>query len=325
MNLVELTSTSPIELLEQWHRLNVACSLEMLPGLDPPTRLQSLGELDGNADMARRGLAAMDGDTMCGAFVWAEPLLEDLDSVWGWLGVDRQHRRVGVARSLLKAAAGELLPIGRTRVRGDVLHSSPGDGLCEALGARRVQTAMCNVLPLDSVDEAALAIWAGTVASGYTLRNWVTECPDDLVDAYARSREAMNDAPYGDEPHEDMTWDAERVRLLEQHRMKMRARVYYTVAVHDATGEVAGYTELIVTDPSATAEQDDTGVLRAHRGNGLGLLMKSANLLWLRAAEPQITTIATWNAASNKHMLAVNHKMGFREHSRWEDVALDLA
>jgi GNAT superfamily N-acetyltransferase len=325
VDIVELTADSPADLLAQWHRLHVACSLELLPGLDPPTELQALAELDSNADMARRGLVAMDGDTMCGALVWAEPLLEDLDSIWAWLGVAEGHRRRGVASTLLKAAAGELVPIGRTRVRGDVLSEAPGERFVDARGARHVQTALCNVLRLDSVDEPAIRDWAGTEAAGYSLRQWVTRCPDDLVDAYARSREAMNDAPYGEEPHDEMAWTADRVRLLEEHRAKMKARVYYTAAVHEPSGEVAGYTELIVTDPSATAEQDDTGVLRSHRGHGLGLLMKSANLLWLRDAEPQIKTIATWNAASNQHMLAVNHKMGFQKHSEWKDVALDLA
>jgi GNAT superfamily N-acetyltransferase len=279
VDILELTSESPAERLEQWHQLHVACSLELLPGLDPPTELQALAELDGNADMARRGLVVMDGEDMCGAFVWAEPLLEDLDSVWGWLGVDDAHRRRGVAQALLKAAAAALVPIGRTRVRGDVLSGSAAEQLVDSLGARHVQTALCNVLRLDAIDEPAIRAWAGEIAPGYTLRQWVTRCPDDLVDAYARSREAMNDAPYGEEPHDEMAWNADRVRLLEEHRAKMHARVYYTAAVHDDSGEVAGYTELIVTDPSATAEQDDTGVLRSHRGHGLGLLMKSANLL----------------------------------------------
>ena len=325
VDIVELTSESPAELLGQWHRLHAACSLELLPGLDPPTELQALAELDGNADMARRGVVAMDGEEMCGAFVWAEPLLEDLDSVWGWLGVDDVRRRRGVASALLKTAAAELVPIGRTRVRGDVLSGSAAQQLVDALGARRVQTALCNVLRLDAIDEPAIRSWASAISAGYSLRQWVTRCPDDLVDAYARSREAMNDAPYGEEPHDEMAWNADRVRLLEEHRTKMQARVYYTAAVHDESGVVAGYTELIVTEPGGTAEQDDTGVLRSHRGHGLGLLMKSANLLWLRDSEPQITTIATWNAVSNKHMLSVNHKMGFHKHSQWEDVALDLA
>ena len=33
---------------------------------------------------------------------------------------------------------------------------------------------------------------------------------------------------------------------------------------------------------------------------------------WLAAAEPQLVSIATWNAESNRHMIAVNERLGYR-------------
>ena len=35
-------------------------------------------------------------------------------------------------------------------------------------------------------------------------------------------------------------------------------------------------------------------------------------LQWLREAEPGLTTIDTWNAVSNSHMIAVNNAIGCR-------------
>ena len=50
---------------------------------------------------------------------------------------------------------------------------------------------------------------------------------------------------------------------------------------------------------------------RPHRGHRLGLLTKAAMLQWLAEAEPKVDRIVTGNAASNKHMIAVNETLGF--------------
>jgi hypothetical protein len=52
-------------------------------------------------------------------------------------------------------------------------------------------------------------------------------------------------------------------------------------------------------------------VLRAHRGHRLGLVLKIAMLHWLAEEEPQLLTIDTWNAKSNKHMVEVNEVLGY--------------
>ena len=54
-----------------------------------------------------------------------------------------------------------------------------------------------------------------------------------------------------------------------------------------------------------------TGVTREHRGHRLGLLVKVAMLEVLRAAEPQLERIDTWNAESNRYMIAVNEALGY--------------
>ena len=98
-------------------------------------------------------------------------------------------------------------------------------------------------------------------------------------------------------------------------------------ARHDATGELAGLTEVSV-DPAdpGWAHQQLTGVTRAHRGHRLGLLVKVAMAEWLKAAEPQVERLQTWNAQSNQYMIAVNEALGYtilgRPASWWKlDVA----
>ena len=59
------------------------------------------------------------------------------------------------------------------------------------------------------------------------------------------------------------------------------------------------------------AYQSDTLVVGAHRGNGLGMLVKLANLVRLAESSPERTVVYTWNADENEHMLAINIALGF--------------
>lgn len=88
-------------------------------------------------------------------------------------------------------------------------------------------------------------------------------------------------------------------------------------AVHDATGEIAGFTELELTgEAPPRADQGDTAVVPAHRGSGLGMWLKAAMLVRLRADRPDVARIVAGNASSNVHMLRINERLGFRPLAR---------
>ena len=86
-----------------------------------------------------------------------------------------------------------------------------------------------------------------------------------------------------------------------------------TVAL-DPAGAPVAYTELR-HNPGvpASATQEDTLVHAGHRGHGLGLWVKAVNLVALREAAPTVRRVHTWNAAENRHMLAINAGLGFLE------------
>jgi GNAT superfamily N-acetyltransferase len=134
----------------------------------------------------------------------------------------------------------------------------------------------------------------------------------------------MNDIPQEGLGHDDWDWTAARLRGHEDYRLRAGFHTVVSAAVHVASGEVAGYTELMAVGRPSTVLQEDTGVVRGHRGHGLGLLLKVANLRALLAHAPQTRTVVTWNAETNAHMLAVNNLLGFRSHSRWEQVTAPL-
>jgi len=122
----------------------------------------------------------------------------------------------------------------------------------------------------------------------------------------------MNDAPR-DEGWEEDVWDAQRVRERADGILRLTdVRGYSVAALHDATGEMAALTEVEI-DPEIPGWgfQGLTAVTRPHRGYRLGLLTKAAMLQWLAEAEPKVDRIVTGNAASNKHMIAVNETLGY--------------
>jgi GNAT superfamily N-acetyltransferase len=318
-----LSPASPQQRLRAWHQLNVVVQGEELAGLDPPSWAETLSELQTTVAERRWALLARDGDEAVGGYAGEESLLEDLDVGWGWLLVAPAHRRTGVGTRIAQAARERHLAAGRQRVESSVRVDSPAAAFAKRLGARVTQIEQCNVLRLADIG-VDLDDVVARPAAGYELRTWLGSCPAELVEAYAAAHAAMNDVPRGDDERDDWSWTPDRVRAAEARHKAAGVSALTSVAVHIASGEIAGYTDLQLSGRPTTAIQEDTGVVRDHRGHGLGLLVKAANLLALRRVAPQIDTVMTWNAETNTHMLAVNHRIGFRLHSRWEQVMLEL-
>jgi GNAT superfamily N-acetyltransferase len=118
--------------------------------------------------------------------------------------------------------------------------------------------------------------------------------------------------PLGDVQLEAEHWDQERVRAEYRRIAAMGRRVVDTFALHEASGVLVGYTQVQVPRESpAVAFQQDTLVMREHRGHRLGLRMKAVAALALMQECPATTTVRTWNADDNAPMLAVNQALGY--------------
>ena len=74
-------------------------------------------------------------------------------------------------------------------------------------------------------------------------------------------------------------------------------------------GSVVGTTFLYSDRASGRAANSGTGVLREHRGRGLGLLMKQHSLA--RAAAAGITRVTTQNDETNAPLLAITAHLGY--------------
>ena len=150
-------------------------------------------------------------------------------------------------------------------------------------------------------------------ASGYRVTSWVGATPPEFVEGYAWVKSRMStDAPSADLEIDEETWDAARIAEEDAEREAAGQLVLVTVAIHEESGQLAAFTELMIgADRDGATLQGDTLVLREHRGHRLGLLIKTASLLEWHARVPGSPRQLTWNAEENVPMLAINEQIGY--------------
>jgi GNAT superfamily N-acetyltransferase len=244
------------------------------------------------------------------------PDKEDKDRGFLLPAVHPAARRAGAGRELLRHAAGRAAANERTVFGSVAVQGSAGDAFARRVGAKLGLVEARRMLDLRTMPAGhfgRLREEAAAKAAGYTVVTWTGPTPQEHLGRVADAFNAMNDAPR-DEGYEDAIWDAERIRdRADLILRRTDVRGYTVAALDDATGEMAGFSQVEV-DPAQPewGYQGLTSVTRAHRGHRLGLLTKATMLEWLATTEPQIERIVTGNADSNKHMIAVNETLGYQ-------------
>jgi GNAT superfamily N-acetyltransferase len=282
----------------------------------------------------REAFGAWDGDELVGGadLQWEQ----DAEATTAYsvsFGVTRDRRREGIGSALLAAVEARAREVGRPTVV--IMASHPfDDGSGERMRPPQGDASIAADLPaarfarahgyeLGQLDRmSALEVTgrgdefrerrdAAARDDGYRIVLWRDRAPDDLVDALAAAHQRMSvDAPAGAIAYEEELWDAARVRAEEQLWLDA-GRTALSAAAVAPNGDVAGYTQLTLPPAKSVAYQDDTLVLGPHRGYGLGMRMKLANLVALAETAPTRTRVYTWNADENAHMLAINIALGF--------------
>jgi GNAT superfamily N-acetyltransferase len=292
---------------------------------------------------AHRGhawIGAWEGDTIVGRAGLGWERDPEASTVELTMGVLPSHRRRGIGSSLLAAAEEAARELGRSTVVAysdhpdavvtpgevPVLRAPDGDAVLPA-SAPAARFAAAHGYSLAQLERVSMLTVSGRTdefrrhlesrtgrasADGYRLELWIDRTPGELVDAYAAAREHMVlDVPAGGVTIDAERWDAARVRERESESLDGGTSLLVAAAVAP-DGAVAGYTELELPAGREIAYQYDTLVIGPHRGHGLGMLVKLANLVRLAETAPERSVVYTWNADENDHMLAINIELGFR-------------
>lgn len=233
--------------------------------------------------------------------------------------VPRPARRRSVGRALLRTAAEQARADACTIV--DAMCREEGTGLrfAEAMGLVPKLRERRSGLRFDRLDLALLAKWA-TPVPGYELVVFEDGYPADWLERLARAAAVMNTAPLDDFEMEPEVITPVELDELQRSRLAKGTLFTTIAAVETATGEIAGYTELLHRADRTIAEQEDTGVWPQHRNRGLGRLLKAAMLLRVLERRPWVRGVETWNAGSNDAMLRINIELGFQVLEWWWNI-----
>jgi GNAT superfamily N-acetyltransferase len=199
---------------------------------------------------------------------------------------------------------------------GSIPAGTPEVRLLQGLGytLEQVERGSRLALPLESgLLQAAHDTARVAAGDDYRVHTWAGPTPPEWREDIAHLLTRMStDAPTAglDEPEDP--WTVERL-LDDEAKEAESPRTSIVAAVeHVPSGTLVGFTEMTVpAEADRPVDQEDTIVLREHRGHRLGMLLKAANVLWLEQVSPGHPAILTYNAEENRHMLAVNEALGF--------------
>ena len=265
--------------------------------------------------------AAYDDGIMVGGVSLWFPLLDNLTKCWSSLGVDPDHRRRGIGSALVAQAVTRMRQEGRTilvsqsaypfarRQDHPYLRFAHANGFIVAIDEiRRVLP-----LPVDPTLLRTLAAQAAPRHAAYRIESFVDELPAELLTTFCALQNQLGvDAPTGDLDYEaeSLTPDLWRDRAAEE---KGLGRIRLTTVAIEGAANVVAYSELILAPaPSLDVWQWGTLVHREHRGHRLGTAVKVANLERLMVTDPARVRVLTCNAETNRHMVEINERLGFK-------------
>jgi len=295
-------------------------AVKRMRNLPSPSRIQTWIVRDRDAVIADATLG------------WAElPTNRELARVG--VSVDPAYRGKGLGPHLMSLAVARAIELGRPILMASSSDRVPAGGrFLSRLGLEPGRESHVNQLVLDRLDRALVARWreeGGRRATGYALELWDGPVPDDRIEAFAELANVMNGEPRGSLIIEDTTVTPQMIREGDAFLFSNGSRRLISVTRHTPSGRLAGFTELMWNPKRATLVwQAGTGVLNAHRNQGLGRWLKAANMEALLARNAAARFVRTGNADSNAPMLAINRRMGFEPfiaEVTWQGRAAEIA
>jgi len=315
--------------LAAWHDLSVVLALEEEPDDEPSPAAQLLlqTQTPSPEEDITRWLAWDDGHER--ALGYAEIEIRDTEDnrhlAYGWVGVRPELRGQGIGAELFGLVAKAAQEADRTKIHTWCLEGSLSQGFLDGMGGAFVYLARKSRCLVADLDRAELERWMAEDRPGYSLVTWETPTPEEHMQGYADILHVMNTAPMQDMDFEDEVFTPELLQGWEAQTAARRGARWLAMARHDESGAFVGLSEMGFDGFRAgEVHQGNTGVDPAHRGHGLGRLLKAANALRLLDEKPGAVFIDTFNQDENAPMLAINTAMGFRPHRRYTEYQVPV-
>jgi GNAT superfamily N-acetyltransferase len=235
------------------------------------------------------------------------------------------RRRQGVGTQLLAAVAERAEREGIETIGLEVVGGTPSVPFFERHGFRHAYTELRSVLDLTTVDWYELERMAAGIGAGYRVEFYPGGPPLEMYQAYAEAKASVRQLPPEDLDLRPSSYDPERLAASVRTLQSRGLTAYIVVAVHERTETVAGLTEVVIPAQRPTrADQYDTIVVPQHRSYGIDRAIRARMLIELRAAEPALVDVQTWNALDNAQMAKINSELGFREDREWREYDVEV-
>ncbi|QUQ67129.1 GNAT family N-acetyltransferase [Kutzneria sp. CA-103260] len=261
--------------LAEYHELVTASAKIDCPDWPDVNYERVIGRLrrpSSDAETIRHWFAYQAGKVV-GHMTVSLPMLETKDVAMVEITVRPDARRQGIGSDFLRTLFPVLRAEARTTVEGWwITRDGVGERWALARGFRLSHATVSQQLALRDVDPAS---WAIEPPAGYRIVRWIGHAPADLITSYADARAAIHDAPLGQSAYESPQWTPDRIRSVEQYQRERGVEQRVVVAVHEASGTVAGITEV---DPSrelnrhAAVEGSPFGTRRTAADDLFGIL-----------------------------------------------------
>jgi len=266
----------------------------------------------------------VDGDLVARGMY--DRITSDPHTAWAMVSVLAPYRNRGIGTALSDAIEAHVRAEGRSKILVyTVSPDGPGDRLPSPTGFGGVPADNPEVRFLRNRGYVLQQVERGSrlplpvhvqipdPGSDYRLHYWIDHTPPEWREDMAMMLTRMStDAPSAGLEEPEDVYTVERLLAMEKaHDASPRSELT-AVVEHIPSRRLAGFTVLSVpSEPERAAHQDDTLVLREHRGNRLGMLLKLANLDHLQRERPGHPSVVTFNAEENRYMLDVNEAVGF--------------
>jgi len=243
-------------------------------------------------------------------------------------GVLAGARRQGIGTELIEHAVRTVAESGQSVITS-YTHEADGRAFLEAIGARCKQVERESRLLWRDIDWDLMARWEAELVErspGTRVEHYLGEMPEDFLKEYCAARtELMNLMPWDDMDHGEIVITPDDVRERCE-RQAMAGTQHHTVLAREPDGRIVAITDVAwLPHGPHVVHQWFTGVHPDARGRGIGKAIKAAMVRILNDRYDSLEWMSTGNSTTNAPMLAINQRMGFREHQRWSVYQIDRA
>lgn len=238
--------------------------------------------------------------------IWMHP--PSYERYWLGLWVLPEARERGIGSALYATVSEVARAAGKTGFQTELSEAQvDGHRWLTARGFVAVDRMKSVRLDLAGTERPAVAPPAGiTLVS-------LADRPDLVVGVHRVALEAFPDVPTGDEPLYAGTLEEFVARDVDRFGVP---RDGFWIALDEASGEVAGYANLVLKAGSTSvAWHDMTAVRPAYRGRGIAKALKRATIAW--AVDHGLEALETGNEETNTPMRAVNQALGYQPLPDW--------